>query len=261
MSCTVLICEDEPLARETLRDFIAGWPALRLVGEAADGREALEAIRRLAPDIVFLDIQMPEMTGLEVLRQLADPPCVVFTTAYDEYAVTAFELDAVDYLLKPFSRERFDLSVQRLLDDAAARRDSAERAQAAAQAAGPGSGPSPSAPGGAAPGAPLTRILVRDRGKIFPLALDEIAWLRSDSKYTQIAARGSQFLVRVALSAIEARLDPARFVRVHRNALINLDHVDSMQPDEQSQLEIRMRDGTVLLANREASRRLRDQAW
>lgn len=254
MSCTVLICEDEPLARETLRDFIAGWPALRLVGEAADGRQALEAIRSLAPDIVFLDIQMPEMTGLEVLRQLADPPCVVFTTAYDQHAVTAFELDAVDYLLKPFSRERFDLAVQRLLDDASARRETAVRARAAAEAA-----VAPAA--GAEPGPPLARILVRDRGRIFPLALDEIAYMKSDAKYTQIAARGSHFLVRVALSALEPRLDPTRFVRVHRNAVVNLDHVESMQPDEQSQLEIRMRDGTVLLANREASRRLRDQAW
>ena len=107
-------------------------------------------------------------------------------------------------------------------------------------------------------GAPLTRILVRDRGRIFPVALADIEHLKSDLKYTQITARGNSYLVRMALTDLEAKLDPSRFLRVHRNAIVNLDFVDSMKPDEQSQLQIRMRDGTELLANREASRHLRD---
>lgn len=245
---TVLIAEDEPLARETLRDFITAWPALQLVGEAGDGRQALQMIRALSPDIVFLDIQMPLMTGLDVLRALERPPAVVFTTAYDQHAVTAFELNAVDYLLKPFSRERFDVAVQRLLDDVAD--PAATGAESAARALAAGD-PTP---------ALLNRILVRDRGRIFPLALGEIEYLKSDAKYTLIAARGSSYLVRVSLTDLEQRLDPARFVRVHRGAIVNLDFVDSMKPDEQSQLEILMRDGTRLLANRDASRRLRDDA-
>jgi two-component system, LytTR family, response regulator len=241
MTQRVLICEDEPLARETLRDFIAAWPALQLVGEAADGAQALRAIESLAPDLVFMDIQMPEMSGLEVVRSLKVLPAIVFTTAYDQHAVAAFELNAVDYLLKPFSRERFDIAVQRVLEEESAPREAAEAAL-----------------GLAPPRPPLARILVRDRGRIFPVAVDEIAYLKSDMKYTLLAARGQTFIVRIALSEIEPRLNPERFVRVHRSAIVNLDAVDSMQPNDQSQLEILMRDGTRLLANREASKMLRD---
>ena len=115
---TVFIAEDEPLAREVLRDAIYGHAGLRLVGEAADGATALAQIDRLRPDVVFMDIQMPEMTGLEVLKRLACAPQIVFTTAHDQYAVTAFELNAVDYLLKPFTRARFDAAVARLLEPA-----------------------------------------------------------------------------------------------------------------------------------------------
>lgn len=245
MSQRVLICEDEPLARETLRDFIAGRPELLLVGEASDGVQALKLIRALAPDLVFMDIQMPEMTGLEVVRQLDELPAIVFTTAYDQHAVTAFELNAVDYLLKPFSRDRFDLAVQRVLEEAPAAREATEQALAA-----PRSGPA----------GYLERMLVRDRGQIFPLAAADIEYLKSDAKYTMLSARGSTYYVRIPLTEIEPRLDPARFMRVHRNAIINLDFVASMKPDEQSQLEIHMRDGSKLLANREASRVLRDMS-
>ncbi len=240
----VLICEDEPLARETLRDFIAEQPSLLLVGEAADGAQALKLIRALQPDLVFMDIQMPELTGLEVVRQLDTVPPLIFTTAYDQHAVTAFELNAVDYLLKPFTQERFDAAVQRALHEAAPPQERQQAAQAALSERD----------------APLTRILVRDRGRIFPVALADIEHLRSDLKYTQITAKGNSYLVRMALTDLEAKLDPTRFLRVHRNAIVNLDFVESMKPDEQSQLQIRMRDGTELLANRDASRRLRDEA-
>ena len=241
-----VICEDEPLARDTLRTFIAGRPELVLVGEAADGLEALKLIQALAPDIVFMDIQMPELSGLEVLRRLpaATPlPALIFTTAFDQHAVTAFELNAADYLLKPFSRQRFDMAVQRVLDEAAAPREAAENALLRGADSGP-----------------LTRILVRDRGQIFPLSVSEIEYLKSDSKNTVLAARGGTFYVRVALAELEPRLDAKRFLRVHRNAIVNLDFVDSMKPDEQSQLEISMRDGSKLLANRDASRMLRDMS-
>lgn len=246
---TAVICEDEPLARETLRDFIARQHGLVLVGEASNGREALRLVQALQPGLVFMDIQMPEMTGLEVVRALGDAvPLLIFTTAYDQHAVTAFELHALDYLLKPFTEARFAAAVQRAL----ALQAPAEERQAAALGALAG------AEGGAA--APLSRILVRDRGRIFPLAVNEIEHLRSDSKYTQITAQGQSYLVRMALTELEARLDAQRFLRVHRNAIVNLDFVVSMKADEQSQLQIFMSDGTELMANREASKRLRDQA-
>jgi two-component system, LytTR family, response regulator len=243
MPKTVLICEDEPLARETLRDFIGAREELVLVGEASDGAQALKMIRAITPQIVFMDIQMPELTGLQVVKQLTQLPAIIFTTAYDQHAVAAFELNAVDYLLKPFSQERFDAAVQRVLEEPSPPRAATEQALTAGDTA-----------------EPLARILVRDRGQIFPIALTEIEYLKSDSKYTMVAARGSTFYVRLALSELEPRLDGKRFLRVHRNAIVNLDFVVSMKPDEQSQLEIHMRDGSKLLANRDASKLLRDMS-
>ena len=242
----VVLCDDEPLAREALRDLIAADARLLLVGEAADGAQALKLLRALKPRLVFMDIQMPELTGLEVVRQLAglQPwPAIVFTTAYDQHAVTAFELHAVDYLLKPFSRERFGAAVERVLSS-----NSDSGASGAEQALATRTD------------APLERVLVRDRGQIFPIAVAEIEYLKSDSKYTAIAARGSQFYVRVPLAELEPRLPKGRFLRVHRNAIVNLDFVVSMKPDEQSQLELLMKDGSTLLANRDASKALRDAA-
>ena len=244
MTRTVFFAEDEPLARDVLRDAIYAHPELRLVGEAADGASALARITQLRPEVVFMDIQMPEMTGLEVLRRLDTLPRIVFTTAYDQYAVTAFELHAVDYLLKPFTRERFGAAVARLLDAPAPERDMLDGALVRA-AGGP---------------ARLERILVRDRGRIFPLAVKEIEYMKADSKYTVIAARGQHFLVRIGISELETQLDPARFIRIHRSALVNLDFVDSMRADDGSQLQILMRDGTSLGANREASKLLREMA-
>jgi two-component system LytT family response regulator len=244
-SRTVYIAEDEPLAREVLRDAIYAHPSLRLVGEAGDGATALAQINQIQPDVVFMDIQMPELTGLEVLRRLSCMPDIVFTTAYDQYAVTAFELNAVDYLLKPFTRARFDAAVARLLESPSLPREIVDTALTQATQRAPGR---------------LERILVRDRGRIFPLSLNEIAYLKADSKYTAIAARGQTFLVRIGISELEAQLDPARFIRIHRSALVNLDFVDSMRADEQSQLVIQMRDGTVLTASREASKVLREMA-
>jgi len=246
---TVFFAEDEPLARDVLRDAIYAHPGLRLVGEAADGASALAHITRLRPEVVFMDIQMPEMTGLEVLRRLDYLPRIVFTTAYDQYAVTAFELHAVDYLLKPFTQARFAAAVARLLEgpgheNPAHARDTLDSALTHAAAA-------PTR---------LERILVRDRGRIFPLSTGEIEYMKADSKYTVIVARGQTFLVRIGISELEAQLDPARFVRIHRSALVNLDFVESMRADEQSQLQIHMRDGTVLGANRDASKILRDMA-
>ncbi len=243
---TIFIAEDEPLARETLRDWVAAHSQLQLIGEAADGASALQGINTLKPDVALMDIQMPEMMGLDVVKRLTHLPEIVFTTAYDQYAVTAFELNAVDYLLKPFSRERFDMAVARLFETDT--KASGEDLQHALRETA------------TRENAPLTRILVRDRGRIFPLAVDEIEYLKSDSKYTVIAARKTTFLVRVAISELEGRLDAAKFVRVHRSAIVNLEFVDSMKADEQSQLQIHMRDGAQLTASRDASKMLRDMS-
>ena len=245
MTTRVLIAEDEPLAAEALADWVKAVRELDLVGRCADGDSALKEIRRLKPELVLMDIQMPGLTGLQVARTLAGEkprPAVIFTTAYDEHAVTAFELHAVDYLLKPFSRERFTDAVARALKIGGASLEHA--VEALAEPAG----------------TPVTRVLVQDQGKIFPLQVDAIEYLRSDSKYTALASRGRTFLVRLAITSLEPRLDPARFVRVQRGCIVNLDFVEAMTPDENSRLVIRMRDGTELTASREMSKKLREQS-
>jgi two-component system LytT family response regulator len=158
--------------------------------------------------------------------------------------LTAFELHALDYLLKPFSRERFVDAVEHALANSA-----------------------PAAVGTALEalqqqdsGEPLTRVLVRDQGKIFPLRVDDIEHLRSDSKYTALTSRGRSFLVRLPIASFEQRLDPARFLKLQRGSMVNLDFVESMTPDENSQLVVRMRDGTRLTASREVSKKLREQS-
>jgi two-component system, LytTR family, response regulator len=245
MTTTVLIAEDEHLAAEALADWVKATPGLQLVAVCEDGEEALAQIRALKPALVLTDIQMPGLTGLQVVQALqgdAHQPRIIFTTAYDQHALTAFELHAVDYLLKPFSRERFDEAVAHALRDAAP--STADVAQAL----------------GAPHDAPLTRLLVRDQGKIFPLQVDAIECLRSDNKYTAITSKGRSFLVRLPIADFEARLDPARFLRVQRGCIVNLDYVESMTPDENSQLVVQLRDGTRITANREVSKMLREQS-
>lgn len=245
---TTFIAEDEPLAREMLREAVQARPELRLVGEAADGRSALEQINALQPELALMDIQMPEMTGLEVLRRLQHRPQIIFTTAYDQYAVTAFELNAVDYLLKPFTRARFDAAVERALETSPAQREDVLPCLSQI---------SERATGGALP---LQRILVRDRGHIFPVNVNQIAYLKADAKYTGIFVGSKTYLVRLGISELAEKLDPNRFVRIHRSLLVNLDFVESMRADEQAQLHLHLQDGTVLVANRDSSRMLREMA-
>jgi len=245
MKTTVLIAEDEPLAAEALAEWVVQMPQLSLVATCADGESALAQIRALRPELVLMDIHMPGLTGLQVLKALAEDdaqPAVIFTTAYDEHAITAFELHAVDYLLKPFSRERF-----------------VEAVEHAVQSGPPSLGATVDALQAPA-GEPLTRVLVRDQGKIFPLNVDTIEYLRSDNKYTALVSKGRSFLVRLPINSFEQRLDPSRFLRLHRSCIVNLDFVDSMTPDENSQLVVQMRDGARMTATREISKKLRDQS-
>jgi two-component system LytT family response regulator len=241
----VLIAEDEPLAAEALADWVAQMPALQLVATCGDGASALAQIRALQPDLVLMDIQMPVLTGLQVLQALAGDvhqPAVIFATAYDEHALTAFELHAVDYLLKPFSRDRFVEAIEHVLRDA---RTSVAGAVDALQTPDD---------------APLTRVLVRDQGRIFPINVDAIEYLRSDTKYTALAVKGRSYLVRLPIVTFEQKLDPMKFVKLHRSCIANLDFVESLTPDENSQLVARMTDGTLITANREVSKKLREQS-
>lgn len=257
----VLVAEDEQLAAQALALWVRQEPGLELVGIAANGVEALALTESLQPQIILLDINMPGLNGLEVARQLSQSAgsehktAIVFTTAYDQHAITAFELQAVDYLLKPFSLERFREAVthsrQRLLQahdrPAMPQADSAIQWPTAAEITGTDLGL-------------LARIMIRDQGKIFPVRIEEVEYLKSDTKYTAIAYRGRQFLVRLALQSFEGRLDRERFLKLQRSCIVNLDFVESMTPDDMSQLVIKMRDGSLFTASREVSKQLRSQS-
>jgi two-component system LytT family response regulator len=250
----VLVVEDEPHARAKLRALVDGLPWATCVGEAADGRDALARVDALRPDLVFLDVELPELGGLDVLERAAHRPAVVFTTAYDRYAVRAFELAAVDYLLKPFGAERFAAAAER-----------ARRALAAGGEAGDDE-EQPPPPGerarrALAEGAgPLTRLLVRDRGRITPVAVRDVERLEAEDDYVALHAHGRRHLVYVPLGELEARLDPAQFVRVHRSHVVNLDFVRHLAPYDAGRLLVEMRDGTRIVASRARSAVLRGLA-
>lgn len=225
MTLRTLICEDEPIARLHLRELITGTNGLSLIGEAADGEAALSAINGLTPDLVFLDIRMPLRDGLEVLRAAQHHPAVVFTTAYDAHAVEAFELGAVDYLLKPFGVERFTKAVERVRQRTA--------------------------------GARSTHLVVRHLGRLVPVSVDQITRISADDDLVQLHVRGRALALSETLGALAERLDPQRFLRVHRSHLVNLDFVASLEARDANRLLVRMRDGSVVPASRSGTQLLR----
>jgi two-component system, LytTR family, response regulator len=245
-----LIVEDEPLARRTLREFLADVAWLECVGEAETGERAVEMIDALRPDLVLLDIEMPELNGLQVLERITHEPAVIFTTAYDRYAVSAFELEALDYLLKPFGRERCLAAL--------------ERARRALPANGSASETAPSLADRArhvfAESGSLTRLFVRDRDRIVPVSTADIERLEAADDYVDVHTKARSYLVYLTLNDFERRLDPERFIRVHRAHIVNLDFVKQLVPFDGSRMQIEMRDGTRILASRTRSKELRQLA-
>ena len=243
MTVSVVIADDEPLARKQLRDLVGEVPWLRCLAEAADGLETVEAVNCHRPDLLFLDIQMPNLTGIEVLGRLQHQPGVIFTTAYDRYAVKAFELHALDYLLKPFGRARFMAAVQRARQSLDQGSFTAERARMAL-----------------APGGTVTRLFVRERGKIVPVAISSIERFEARDDYVALFTATRRYLIHIAMNDLETMLDSRTFIRVHRCHIVNLDFVVSLMPYDPSRLQIEMRNGTKLVASRARSRSIRSLA-
>ncbi|WP_437312466.1 LytR/AlgR family response regulator transcription factor [Sorangium sp. So ce385] len=235
-----VIVDDEPLAREGIRMLLADDPEVAVAAESGDGPSALETIRRLRPDLVFLDVQMPEMNGFEVMASLppGELPAVIFVTAFDRYALRAFEVHALDYLLKPFDDDRFhdalrrakshlrlsrmsDLS-QRLLSLLQSYGDPGAAAAARGRA-GPGS--EPPAAGAEHP----RRLAIKDGCRVVFLSVEEIDWIEAADYYVQIHAGGKSYLHRETMNSVEGKLDPARFVRIHRSAIVNRDRIKELR--------------------------------
>ncbi|HWA10958.1 MAG TPA: LytTR family DNA-binding domain-containing protein [Opitutaceae bacterium] len=251
----VLIVDDEPLARDNLAVLLRADPEVELAGTCADGQAALAEIRARRPDLVFLDVQMPRLGGLEVFAQLApaERPAVVFVTAYDQYAVQAFEMCAVDYLLKPFRDARFRAALDRAKQEV--RRASWEEMQRRAKALldhlrhleGAASAPPPEAPGTAA-GA--TRLVFRvGREHVFIEAAD-IAWIEAQGDFIKLRAAGQTHLIRESLQGVEKRLDPARFVRIHRSFIVNTGCVRKITPALYGDYDVLTTDGTKIRLSR-----------
>ncbi|MDC8011812.1 LytR/AlgR family response regulator transcription factor [Tahibacter soli] len=239
---TALVADDEAVARAGLSRLLDEIDWLRVIGEAANGIDAANAIDVLKPDLVFLDIQMPGLLGTDVLRRVRHRPHVVFTTAYAQHAVTAFELGALDYLLKPFGEERLGATLERVRAAFGEPHTAFDRL------------------GEALGRAPMTRLFVRNGRAIAPLAVSAIVRFEAVGDYIAVHAGGAPHLVHLSLGQLEERLDPSRFLRIHRAHLVNLDHVAAFRRGADGQVRAELRDGTQLPVSRAKARELRDLA-
>jgi two-component system, LytTR family, response regulator len=241
MTLSVLIVDDEPVARRRLRRLLRDLPDVEVAGESGDGRSAVAAIRALAPDVVLLDVQMPEIDGFEVLRALGGGPlpAVVFVTAFERYALRAFEVHALDYLLKPIDGERLAGAIAR------ARRRLSERRGAVLD-------PEVTALLNdlAAGRRFLTRLPVKAGGRLLVIALADVDWIQAADNYVTLHAGTDRFLARETMGRLERELDPERFVRIHRSAIVQVDRIKEMLPDFHGDFTVVLRDGTRVTLSR-----------
>jgi two-component system, LytTR family, response regulator len=241
---SALIVDDEPIARAGLRAMLAQIAWLSCVGEAANGPAAVAAIDSLRPELVFLDIQMPGLPGTEVLSLIQHQPLVVFTTAYAQHAVAAFELGALDYLLKPFGPERLATTLERVRS-ALGEPPALPASERLREAFGRG---------------PLQRLFVRSGGRIVPVAVGEVSWFESSGDYVVAHTGRARHVLCLALNRLETRLDAGRFVRIHRGRIVNLDHVAAFRRQPGGQVVAELDDGSSLAVSRQKARELRGLA-
>jgi two-component system, LytTR family, response regulator len=229
---TTLIVDDERLAREGIRIALKPEADVKIVGEAADGPSALKAIVKLAPDLAFLDIRMPGLSGFEVLDRVTQSgarlPIIVFVTAFDQYAVRAFETHALDYLLKPVEPKRVLAAVQR----------------ARAELAREGLGDTPVKTDY------LERVAVRERDRFVLIKMHEVDWIESAANYLQLHARSRSYMLRMTIGELEERLDTQRFVRIHRSTIVNIDRLVEVRPSHHGDFNVILNDGTILRMSR-----------
>ncbi len=258
-SVRALVVDDEPLARERLHELLEDAPAVTVVGTAEDGLEAVDAIREQAPDLVFLDVQMPGMNGIDVIEEIGpdDMPVTVFVTAYDQYAIKAFDLAAVDYLLKPFDDERFEQALRRAHEQIANQEEEAisERLLRLLQERDPSlleeehSRDEPY----------LERIAVQGRGKARIVPVDDLTHITADGSYAELHTGEDTYVIRERMKTLASRLDPDRFVRVHRSAIVRLDEIEMILRGGGGNYAVRLQDGTQVSVSRSRVDELQDR--
>ena len=231
-----IVVDDELLARRHIKQMLGHSPDVEVICDCSNGREAIAAIKQLAPDLVFLDVQMPEVDGFAVLEAIGPDqmPLVIFVTAYDQYALEAFEVNALDYLLKPFDRKRFDKALQRA--KARLRFERSEinhRALAILEEL-------------KAQSNHTERLLIKSGGRAFFLKVDEIDWIEAEGKYVRLHAGRESYLLREAISSLEAQLDPKRFPRIHRSTIVNIERIRELQVLFNNEYHVILHDGTEL---------------
>ena len=248
MGIRTLIVDDEPLCRERVRSLLAPWPQIEVVGECAFGADAIRMLGAHQFDLLFLDIQMPDVTGFEVIERagIDRTPLVIFVTAFADYAVDAFEVHALDYLLKPIERERFDRAVARALAELSevgepSRRERLDGLLRTVRPASSGD---------------VERLLVRSGSRLVFVRACDVDWLEASGNYVAVHVGAETHLMRQTMARLEARLDPARFVRIHRRALVNLDALRELRSDEMGECVAVLRNGQRLPVSRRCRQRI-----
>lgn len=248
---TIRVCviDDEPIACRRLQRMLKEDPEIEVVKVCRNGEEASEAILQMEPELVFLDVQMPGMDGFEVLDSIKNMeaiPHVIFVTAYDQYAIRAFEVQALDYLLKPFDRKRFTGAVSRAKSQVRKERDKTmDRALYASLLNEIRSQPKT-----------VDRLMIKSGGKVFFLKKDEIDWIQAHGKYASIHAGTESHLIREGMIELEQELEPTRFLRIHKSTIVNIDRIEHLQPLLHGDYRVFLRDGTVLTVSRRYRQKL-----
>ena len=229
----VIIADDEAAGRTLIKQYLADFPSLIIVGEANNGVDAIKLINEFKPDIIFLDIQMPGLTGFEVLTHIDEIPQIIFSTAYDKYALQAFEVHAIDYLLKPYTRERFKAAIQKLRNDAQQQQPNiqplAESLINTAQYP--------------------EKILIQLNQKLITISLSDVLWIDADGDYSKLITTKGNYLSNYGISLLENKLNPQHFIRVHRSSIINLAFVKEIQK-QISSYDVIMQNGDVVRVSR-----------
>lgn len=245
----VLLVDDEPLAREMVREMLLDDPDVEIIGECVNGREAVETIKITSPDLLFLDVQMPEVDGFGVLEALDKTriPYVIFTTAYDQYAVRAFEVHALDYILKPFDRERFAASWERAKKQIFRDRNRGvdQRLLALLQELKVGK-------------SYLERLVIKSGGRIFFLETSEIDWIEAEGNYVSVHSGKKAHLLRETISSLESQLDPKKFVRIHRSSVVRIDRIQELQPWFHGEYRVILTTGIQLTLSRKYKEKLQE---
>jgi two-component system, LytTR family, response regulator len=241
VSLRVIIVDDEDLARAVLREHLAAHPYIEVVGECANGFQAVKAVSELKPDLIFLDIQMPKLNGFEVLELLPDPPAVIFVTAFDQYAVKAFDVHAIDYLMKPFSAERLKESLEHALEHVGQQSKDAVAALLAETKQRE---------------APIERILVRDGARVHVVPVDKLDFVEAQDDYVCLHAEGKRYLKEQTMAELETLLDPKRFVRIHRSYILNIERIARVELYAKDSRIAILQNGTKMPVSRSGYARL-----